>query len=227
MVDVHFYPQGRNIGVGGEGGTDADTAARRIRSVRALWDPSYTDESWINEPIELIPRLRRLVAESYPGRGLAIGEYSFGAERHMSGGLAQAEALGRFGQQALTAAFYWTYPAENSPAFWAFRAFRDYDGRGSHFLDWSLPTSAPRDTSLFAARNKERTRLTLVALNFSVSDTFEANITLTGCPAVKARKQFTYLGDARGLLPTEPSTRNYRLPRYSITVIELELAPEK
>jgi hypothetical protein len=227
VVDVHFYPQGRNLGVGPEGATDADTAARRIRSVRALWDPGYTDESWINEPIELIPRLRRLVAENYPGRGLAIGEYSFGAERHMSGGLAQAEALGRFGQQALTAAFYWTYPAENSPAFWAFRAFRDYDGRGSHFLDWSLPTSAPRDTSLFASRNKERTKLTLVALNFSVSDTFEANITLTGCPAVKARKQFTYLGDANGFFATEPATRNFRLPRYSITVIELDLATEK
>ncbi len=227
VLDVHFYPQGRNIGVGTEGGTDADTAARRIRSVRGLWDPSYIDESWINEPIALIPRLRHLVDENYPGRGLAIGEYSFGAERHMSGGLAQAEALGRFGQHALTAAFYWTYPAENSPTFWAFRAFRDYDGRGSHFLDWSLPTSAPRDTSLFAARNKEGTKLTLVALNFSPSDTVEANISLTGCPAVKARKQFTYLGDPSGFLSIEPSARNYRLPRYSITVIELELAAEQ
>ncbi len=40
---------------------DSDFRIRpgRIRSTRALWDPSYTDESWIKDRVELIPRLLR------------------------------------------------------------------------------------------------------------------------------------------------------------------------
>jgi hypothetical protein len=90
--------------------------------------------------VELIPRMQKLIAENYPGRGVMIGEYNFGAEQHMSGGLAVAEALGRFAQGGVRAAFYWTYPPDRSPAFWAFRAYRNFDGAGGHFLEESLPT---------------------------------------------------------------------------------------
>lgn len=224
VLDLHFYPQARGLGVGSDGNTDAETNALRIRSTRALWDPKYTDESWIKEPVRLIPMMRELVAAHYPGLKLAIGEYNFGAERHLSGGLALAEALGRFGQEGLYAAWYWTYPPEGSPAFWAFRAYRDYDGKGAHFADWSLPTSAPRDASLFAARSTDGTKVTLVALNFSPNDALEANIDLKGCNAAAAQRVFTYTGDARGFTPREiPLGQGYRLPAYSISVIELSL----
>src|SRR6185436_17484441 len=129
VVDVHFYPQGRGIGVGVAGETDRDTAARRIRATRSLWDPSYEDESWIGEKMRLLPRLRAWIDENHPGLGISIGEWNFGAERHMSGGLATAEALGRFGEQGVASAFYWDYPDRDSPAYWAFRAFRNFDGR--------------------------------------------------------------------------------------------------
>ena len=33
-------------------------AARRNRSTRSLWDPTYVDETWINDRVQLIPRLR-------------------------------------------------------------------------------------------------------------------------------------------------------------------------
>jgi hypothetical protein len=95
VVDVHFYPQAEHVG-GANGGTDARTAALRMRSTRALWDPTYTDESWIADVVRLLPRMQEIIAENYPGRGLSIGEYNFGAETHVSGGVALAEALGRF-----------------------------------------------------------------------------------------------------------------------------------
>ncbi|HTO99005.1 MAG TPA: glycoside hydrolase family 44 protein, partial [Myxococcales bacterium] len=134
VLDVHFYPAAEKMGIGTAGGVDPDTAARRIRAARSLWDPTYSDESWIGEPVILIPRLKRWIAEYAPGMSLSIGEYNFGAETHMSGGLALAEALGRFGEQGLDSAYYWTVPPKGSPAFWAFRAFRNYDGKGGHFL---------------------------------------------------------------------------------------------
>ncbi len=61
-------------------------AALRVRATRSLWDPSYTDESWIAEPIRLIPRLKEWIAANYPGLGISIGEWSFGADAHISGG---------------------------------------------------------------------------------------------------------------------------------------------
>src|SRR6202022_154023 len=91
----------------------------------------------------LAPRLQAWSAEKHPGLGISIGEYNFGAEGHMSGGLAVAEALGRFGEQGITSAFYWDYPAKNTPASWAFRAYRDFDGRGGKFLDESVPAESP------------------------------------------------------------------------------------
>lgn len=228
VLDLHYYPQAKGLGVGTDGRTDPETNALRIRSTRSLWDPKYRDESWIKEPVQLIPRMRALVEENYPGLKLAIGEYNFGAERHLSGGLALAEALGRFGQQGLYAAWYWTYPPENSPAFWAFRAFRDYDGQGARFGDWSLPTTAPRDASIFAARSADGTRVTLVALNFLPSDSLEANVELKGCAAAQSQRVFTYTGDARGFSNREVAVgKPYRLPPYSISVIELTLPAKK
>lgn len=227
VLDLHFYPQAKGLGVGTDGNTDAETNALRIRSTRALWDPRYTDESWIKEPVRLIPRMRELVDKNYPGLKLAIGEYNFGAERHLSGGLALAEALGRFGQEGLFAAWYWTYPPDGSPAFWAFRAYRDFDGKGAHFEDWSMPTNPPRDASLFASRNGDATRVTMVALNFSSTDTLDANINLKGCAVPDSQRVFVYTGDARGFVERQsPLGKAYRLPPYGIVVIELNL-PKK
>lgn len=224
VLDLHFYPQAKDMGVGTEGRTDPDGSALRIRSTRALWDPRYTDESWIREPVRLIPRMRELVAQSYPGLKLAIGEYNFGAERHLSGGLALAEALGRFGQEGLYAAWYWTYPPDGSPAFWAFRAYRNYDGKGAHFGDWSLPTNAPRDASLFAARSTDKKTVTAVALNFSPTETLEASINFKGCAIAQSQRVFVYTGDARGFVGRQVAVgKAYRLPPYSISVIELTL----
>jgi hypothetical protein len=79
-VDVHFYPQGRS------------TSSATTRSIRrpplsvsarraALWDPTYKDESWIADTVMLVPRLKKWIAENYPGRAISIGEYNFGGEK--------------------------------------------------------------------------------------------------------------------------------------------------
>jgi hypothetical protein len=224
VLDLHYYPQAKGLGVGTEGKTDPDTNALRLRATRSLWDPRYLDESYVKESVRLLPRMQEWVDSNYPGLKLSIGEYNFGAEKHMSGGLALAEALGRFGQHGVYSAFYWTYPPENSPAFFAFRAFRNFDGRGAHFQDVSLPTEAPRDLSLFASRSMDGKTVTLVLLNFSATDTFEAAVNLKGCALPASHRVFTYTGDPRGFLAREvPLGRAYRAPPASMTVVEVQL----
>ena len=63
VFTVHYYPQG------GEFSDDVSSAMqlRRNRSTRSLWDPNYVDETWINDRVRLIPRLKSWVAASYPG----------------------------------------------------------------------------------------------------------------------------------------------------------------
>jgi hypothetical protein len=232
VVDVHFYPQGEGIGFEEGGRTDPDTAARRLRSTRALWDPEYKDESWIGEPVRLIPRLKKMVADNYPGRGIAIGEYNFGATRHMSGGLAQAEALGRFAEGGLTAAFHFPYPPERSPTWWAFRAYRNFDGQGGRFQDTWLPSRAEAGSSLFASRSDDGRRVVAIALNLEPDTALDARVDLKGCGALKGARVLTYAGEPGGFSEQRTTTARAeaveaRLPPYSITVLDLTLEPAK
>src|SRR6185295_17395339 len=100
LLDVHYYPEGVF-----NDDTSPATRALRLRSTRSLWDPTYTDESWIGsdqwastqpQPNEvmLVPRMRDLVDAHYPGTGLAITEWNWGAVDDLSGGLAVADVLG-------------------------------------------------------------------------------------------------------------------------------------
>jgi glycosyl hydrolase family 44 len=226
VVDVHFYPQGEGIGLGVEGNTDPDTSARRIRSVRALWDPTYRDESWIDEPVRLLPRLKEWVEANYPGRGISIGEWNFGAERHISCGLATAEALGRFAEAGVTAAFYWTAPPRGSPAFQAFRAFRNYDGRGGRFGDVFLGSSSAQGASAFASMDVAGARAVIVAVN---PNPVPAPMTLEfagGQP--RQVRLYTYTGGTGfALEQLAPGRRMVtRLAPLSISTIEVLTSPE-
>ena len=229
VVDVHFYPAMPSLGLGTGGATDPANAALRLRATRSLWDASYLDESWIKERIRLIPLLRQWVDENAPGLGISIGEWNFGGEGHMSGGLAVAEALGRFGTEGLSSAFYWTYPADRSPAYWGFRAYRDFDGAGGRFLDRSVPVASTGTlSSLFASRDAGGRHVVAVLLNLDPRSPVDARVDLGACGAVASARAFTYAGGAEGFRPVEPERRDagvaLTVAPYSITVLDLALA---
>lgn len=231
VLDVHIYPQAEGVqgpdGKGGDGGgnTDRATNDRRYRVTRSLWDRGYEDESWIKEAVYLIPRMKELIAQNYPGRGLQIGEYNFGAENHPAGGVALAEALGRFALGGVNHAFYWTYPKKPQPAYWAFRAYRNYDGHGGHFLERIVPSSSPVGTSLYASRDEAGKKWVLVALNFSADRPFDASIDLRGCTTFSSIKTYVYTAGDAGFVSGEAKMDGQKLKTKlaptSITVVEL------
>jgi hypothetical protein len=229
VLDVHLYPQGAGISANLR---DRTTNALRIRMTRSLWDATYKDESWIEDAVQLIPRMQAIIAKSYPGLGFSVGEYSFGAETHMSGGLAQAEVLGRFAQGGVTSAFYWTYPPMSSPVFHAFRAYRDFDGKGGHFQDYSLPTTMGPDVSIFASRDSAdgpAHHMVVIFLNLSPETGVRARVPFATCGAITKASAYQYTGGATGLTPAPapPSTAGgvleMPLPPYSVTVVDLAL----
>ena len=115
--DNHWYPQ--ENGVTSNADSPAEQALR-LRSTRMLWDPNYRDQSWINQPVMAIPRMKQLVAQNYPGTKVAISEYNFGALDRIDGGLAEADVLGIFGKQGLDLATLWGPPAAQQPGAFAF-----------------------------------------------------------------------------------------------------------
>jgi len=165
-VTVHIYPQG------GDGGDDVSPKiqALRNRSTRSLWDPNYKDESWINDTIMLIPRLKKWVAQYYPGTKIGITEYNWGAEKSMNGATTQADLLGIFGREGLDLATRWTTPDENTPTFQAMQIYRNYDGNKSGFGDTSVLDNAPNpdDISSFAAIRSSDKALTVMVINKQV-----------------------------------------------------------
>src|SRR5581483_4764761 len=135
-----------------------DVVAAREQATRSLWDPGYTENSWVAQyiggPIEFIPRLQGEIAAHDPGLGLSISEWNYGGGEDVSGGIATADALGIFGKYGLTAATYWPQfsPAEDW-AFGAFELYRNYDGHGSRFGDTevSATDSDTVNTSAYAS----------------------------------------------------------------------------
>jgi hypothetical protein len=171
--------------------------------------------------------MREWINEYYPGRAISIGEYNFGADLHPSGGLAQAEALGRFGQEGVQYAFVWYYPPNGSAAAQAFRAFRNYDGKGARFLEQSVPTHGTATVSLFASRDNANGKMVVLALNTDPARAATGAISLDGCAAVASQRVFQTTFSPRGLEPVmNAKVDKVLLPPYSITVFELELAPK-
>ncbi|MBN1890706.1 MAG: glycoside hydrolase family 44 protein [Thermoflexales bacterium] len=168
-LDLHYYPQASGVALSSAG--SAATQALRLRSTRSLWDPTYIDESWISdttdEPVQLIPRMKRWVADNYPGTKLAITEYNWGALDHINGALAQADVLGIFGREGLGLATLWDPPKATQPGALAFRMYRNYDGLGHAFGETSVrATSADQERlAVYAARRGSDSALTLMIIN--------------------------------------------------------------
>lgn len=181
VFSVHYYPQG------GEFSNDTSTAMqlRRNRSTRSLWDPAYVDETWINDRVELVPRLRGWVAANYPGTKIAITEYNWGAEDHINGATAQADVLGIFGREGLDMATRWTTPAASTPTYKAMKMYRNYDGAGSGFGDTSVraQTPDPNTLSAFASVRASDGALTVVVVAKSLTGATPLSVTAAGFSA--------------------------------------------
>jgi hypothetical protein len=163
VFSLHYYPQG------GEFNNNADAAMqlRRNRSTRSLWDPNYTDETWINSKVALIPRMKNWVATYYPGTRIGITEYNWGAEEHINGATTQADILGIFGREGLDMATRWTTPKADTPTYKAMKLYRNYDGKNSGFGETSVQASVPNPDNLsaFAALRGSDGALTVMVIN--------------------------------------------------------------
>jgi hypothetical protein len=224
VVDVHYYPQSDVYNES----TDPETSARRLRSTRSLWDPDYVDESWIDTPIELIPRLERTIEDAYPDTPLFISEWNFGADTSMNGALAIADVLGIYGHEGVYAAAYWREPPVGSPGWFAFTMHGNYDGQGARFGGRvvGVDTPDPQRVSAFAALDDEAGHLRVMLINKDPETDLDVHLAIDGFSAGSTIRTFSYSPADLSKIVAEVHEGDpvFNLPASSITVLELDRA---
>ncbi len=229
MLDVHYYPQASGVVAGN---TDVATSALRLRQVRTLWDPSYRDESWQDQvaggaPLMVLPTLKNWVAAYYPGTGVLLSEWMWGAEATMNGGLAVADVLGVLGRYGIDAAAFWPIAPKGSPAYLAMKLYRNADGAGLGLGDVSVRAlSSDTDVlSAYAAKGSDTGVLTMMLIAKDPSNSVTANVSLKGYAAAgnidiyrvssAAPSQIT----SASVVPSASGSFSVVLPPYSMSLL--------
>ena len=185
-LDLHYYPQdpGGASGAIYSSAEDSATVGRRLRSLKELYDPNWTSESWIGtvdgaagddvpwhytKP-DLIPRVKAWINQYAPGTKLAITEYAWDNENDLhvdtiSGGVAQAELFGIFAREGVDLATRWTAPAPNGFDERAFRLFLNYDGAGTKVQGDSVAATTADIDQIGAYAFHDSTRLMILLTN--------------------------------------------------------------
>lgn len=211
VLDVHNYTEAQG---GGErvnapdtwGNLDCNKA--RIQAPRTYWDPTYIENSWIGTWfsgfLPLLPKLKTSITTFYPGTKLALTEYNFGGESHISGGLAQADTLGIFGQQGVYLANWWQLHDNPTYVGAAFKLYLNYDGAGGKFGDTKVNASASNraDGSAFASILGSATGvLHVVVLNKNYDNAANVTVRLAGATSYASARVFAF--DAASATLTE------------------------
>ena len=165
--------------------------------------------------------------DTYGPKGIpiAITEYNWGAESHISGALAQADVLGIFGREGLDMAARWTTPAATTPTFKAMKLYRNYDNRTSTFGETVVQATTPDAdrVAVFAATRRVDGATTLMVLNKELTLSTPIAIQLKGIAAsgLVERWQLTSANVITRLadLTADSGVVRATLPAQSITLL--------
>jgi len=227
--DEHYYPVADGTCLSLCPAGDANRQALRLRSTRSLWDPTYKDESWIgkyNPPIQLIPRFHSWVNKNYPGTKIAITEYNWGGLESINGALAQADVLGIFGREQVDLATLWGPPKATEPGAYAFRIYRNYDGKGSTYGDtWVRSSSTVQEElAIYGAQRSSDSAVTLMLVNKTGKD-ITTDLALKGFSPAASAQVYSYSAANLNAIARQPdravSAKGFRgtYPANSITLV--------
>ena len=114
----------------------------RNESTRELWDPAYISQSFIQDNVRLIPRMKQWVADNF-GTKIGVTEYNWGGQP------STAPPPRPTSSASLAAKAPTCHPVivpnVGSPTYNAFKMYRNYDGRSPRSVRERLRTATSPD----------------------------------------------------------------------------------
>ena len=233
--------------------TSAATGGRPGASGAIAGDPSYVESSWITQDslpfqpsgtpaqfktnaIQLLPREQSLINQYDPGMKLSISEYNYGAGNHISGGVAEADALGVFGQQGVFSANWWPDGAANDNfTNSAFNMYLNYDGKGSKFGNTSIQatTNDIASTAVYASQDAGNPNRMVVVMINRTNAAVTTNLNIANSQSLSLVDAYQLASSSATIShvvfnPASPqwqwlgaNSLSYNLPALSVTTLAL------
>ena len=179
VFTVHWYTAVGNVGDADD--TTMATAVARMQSTRTLWDSTYVEDSWITSSgfgsyLPIVPRIQNSIDTYYPDTKIGITEYDYGGHNHISGGIAQVDAMGIFGNLNMAYASIW--PEVTGFLVPAFDIYRNYDGMNGKFGDTHVYAKSSDTMSTIYAALDNDSELHTIITNKSYTDSIHATLNI-------------------------------------------------
>jgi hypothetical protein len=207
LIDIfvfHGYPMTPQLGWDNQAAFAHPTPELqefRVRDVRKFWDESYRDpetwmgkDAWANGNIAYVPLMRRWMKEAGWDVPIAIGEYDHAGPEgglEISAAVAQAESFAAFARAQVSYAMYWADPRKHGPAYFAFKMYRNPDGKrtavGDRFV--LAEVSDTNSVSVYLFKDTQRNVGSLIIVNKRASKGARLTVQLSApLPAQKATR---------------------------------------
>ncbi|HEY1793931.1 MAG TPA: glycoside hydrolase family 44 protein [Opitutaceae bacterium] len=230
VLDLHRYSDENVSGTGPDQSiteqtdfSDTATDMDRVQAPRVLWDPTYVENSWVQQYdsqfLPWIPNLQASISAHYPGTKLSFTEYSYGGESDISGGIAQADVLGIFGKYGVYLGCVWILHDPPAPLYTAaaFNLYLNYDGRGGSFgaTGVSETDSDTVNTSAYASVDASG-NLHVVVLNKSFTQPADLSFQVAGGTAYTSAAVYAFDSGGTSVTARAPALVSGNTAAYTL-----------
>lgn len=234
-IDVHYYTEAKGSARVTEAAatTDADIEAR-VQAPRTLYEKGYIENSWIGEwgqqHLPILPNIQDSIQKYYPGTKLAMTEYNFGGGDHVSGAVAEADALGAFAANDVYVATLWPLSSSIDYQLSAIDLYTNYDGKGSAFGNTLLTaktSDVEKATAYAAIEDSDESKVTLVLTNKDLTAAQNATIQLKGDASYSSAAVYGITGESSSIQllgainNIADNTFTVEVPALSVVQIEI------
>jgi hypothetical protein len=146
-----------------------------------------------------------------------------------SAGLAEAETLGIFGREGVYLATYWTAPKPGSPAWFAFRMYRDADGKHDGFGSQSVRATSSASNTVSAFASTGSGWVDVMLINKDLQAAHDVTVDLRNVAATGPVHRFQYSSADPSAIAhladtTASASLTLEVPQASITLLRVPVA---
>jgi len=206
--------------------TDTATDQERVQDPRVLWDPTFVENSWVQQYysqfLPWIPNLQASIAKYYPGTKLSFTEYNYGGESDISGGIAEADVLGIYGKYGVYLGCLWLLHNPPAPLYVAsaFNLYLNYDGNGGKFGSTSISETDSDTVNSSAYASVDSANLVhVIVLNKSYTMEADVSFQIAGPASYTDATVYSFDGTSSKISLRSPATITNNLFSYKLPVL--------